>query len=115
MTGHTRQLRVRLLAIGIWILLLASIARWPFTAGGVGAITTAIALAPLLLPLPGLMRGKRRTLQWSPLTLAPALAMALTELLVNAPARAPATLSIALIFAAFATVVALLRIVQRRG
>ncbi len=115
MIARKRELRVRLLAAGVWVLLLASIAAWPFTAAGVGAITTVIALAPLLMPLPGLMRGRRRTLQWSALTLAPPLAMALTEILVNAPARAPATLSIALIFAAFATVVAALRILPRGG
>jgi uncharacterized membrane protein len=105
--------RVRRLAIGMWALLLASIVAWPFVAAGIGLTTTAFALLPLLLPLPGLIDGRRRTLQWSPLTLAPALALALTEILVNAPARMPAILTLALILAAFATIIAALRVSPR--
>ena len=113
MTVSEREVRVRRLASGVWVLLLASIAAWPFTAAGIGPITTVIALLPLLLPLPGLIRGRRRTLQWSALTLSPALALALTEILVNAPARTPATLTLAMILTAFAAVVAALRIIPR--
>jgi uncharacterized membrane protein len=112
-TRNDRAARIRRLAIGVWVLLVASIAAWPFAAARIGLITTAIALLPLFLPLPGLIDGRRRTLQWSPLTLAPALALTLTELLVNAPARGPATLTLALILAAFATIVAALRIIPR--
>lgn len=100
---------MRRLAISAWLLLIVSIAQWPFGTAGVGPVTVAIALLPLLTPLPGLFMGWRRTLQWSPLTLAPALALALTEILVNAPARGRVTLTLALIFAAFATVIAALR------
>ena len=113
MTPNERNARLRLLALGAWLLMIASIAAWPFAAAGIGFITTAIALLPLFVPLPGLIRARRRTLQWSPLTLAPALALALTEILVNAPARIPATLSLALIFAAFAIIVAALRAIPR--
>ena len=77
---------------------------------------TAAALLSLLsleLVLPGLVRGRRRTLQWSPLTLAPALALALTEILVNASARTCVTLTLALILAAFATILAALHISPR--
>lgn len=113
MTSIVRAARVRRLAIGVWVLLVASIAAWPFAAAGIGLITTALALLPLFLPLAGLIHGRRRTLQWSPLTLAPALALTLTELLVNAPARMPATLTLALILAAFAIIIAALRISPR--
>lgn len=104
---------MRRLAIGIWVLLVASIAAWPFAAAGIGPATTAIALLPLFLPLPGLIHGRRRTLQWSPLTMAPALALALTEILVNAPARMAAILTLALILAAFAIIIAALRVNPR--
>lgn len=103
-----RARRARQLALWLWALLIASVAAWPFAGAGIGPVTTAIALLPLLLPLPGLMRGRRRMLQWSPLTLAPALALALTELLTGA--RGPATLTLALIFAAFAAGIAALRV-----
>ena len=113
MISSKREARVRQLAFGAWVLLIASIAAWPFAAAGIGLTTTAIALLPLFLPLPGLIHGRRRTLQWSPLTLAPALALAPTEILVNAPARVPATLTLALIIVAFAIIVAALRIIPR--
>ncbi len=90
-----RARRARLATLWIWALLIVSVAAWPLAAAGVGRVVTAIALLPLVLPVPGLVRGSRRTLQWSPLTLAPALALALTELLVNAPARVPMTLTFA--------------------
>lgn len=104
-----RAALVRRLATAVWLLLIASIAIWPFGTAGIGPVTAAIALLPLLMPLPGLFMGWRRTLQWSPLTLAPALALALTEILVNAPARKLVTLTLALIFAAFAMLIAALR------
>lgn len=100
---------MRRLATAAWLLLIASIASWPFGAAGIGPVTAVIALLPLLMPLPGLVMGWRRTLQWSPLMLAPALALALTEILVNAPARRLVTLTLVLIFAAFAMLIAALR------
>ena len=110
MTTVEPAARVRRLAIGMWALLAASIVSWPFVADGIGLTTTALALLPLFLPLPGLIVGRRRTLQWSPLTLVPALALALTEILVNPPARMAAILTLALILAAFATIIAALRV-----
>ena len=115
MTLNDRDARLCRLALGAWLLLIASIVAWPLAEAGIGIITTAIALLPLLLPLPGLVRARRRTLKWSSLTLAPALALALTEILVNAPARVPATLTLALIFAAFAIIVAALRAIPRNS
>ncbi len=104
-----RARRARLLALTLWTLLLAFVAAWPLAGAGIGPVTTAMALAPLLLPLPGLVSGRRRTLQWSPLTLAPVLALALTELLANARARIVAAVSLALILAAFAAAIGALR------
>ena len=115
MTINERDARLRRLTLGAWLSLIASIAAWSFTLTGIGPLTTAIALLPLLLPLAGLVRARRRTLQWAPLTLAPAIALALTEILLNAPARLPATLTLALIFAAFAIIVAALRRNPRGG
>ena len=112
MTVDVSEARLRRLAPVAWLLLIASIAAWPFTRSGIGLITTSVALLPLLLPLPGLIRARIRILRWSSLTLAPALALALTEILVNAPARMPATLTLALIFAAFAIIVAALRAIR---
>lgn len=96
-------------ALAVWLALLISVACWPLGDGGIGPLTTALALLPLLAPLPGVARGMQRTLRWAPLTLAPPLALALTEILVNPAARARASVSLALILAAFAAVIAALR------
>jgi uncharacterized membrane protein len=97
------------IALGIWLLLAASVAAWPFGDAGIARLTTAIACLPLLLPLPGLARASTRALRAAPLALAPALALAITEILVNPPARSWAGLSLALAFGAFAAILAALR------
>lgn len=102
-------LSLRQVAFAVWLALLISIACWPLGAGGIGPLTTALAFLPLLAPMPGMARGTRRTLRWAPLTLAPSLALALTEILVNPAARTRASVSLALILAAFAAVIATLR------
>jgi uncharacterized membrane protein len=96
-------------AIAAWLALLLSVLCWPLGPSAVGWPITAIAFMPLLLPLPGLVRGTRRTQSWAPLALAPVLAMALTEVLVNPAARLRVTLTLALILAAFAATLAALR------
>ena len=96
-------------AIAAWLALLLSVLCWPLGLSAVGWPITAFAFLPLLLPLPGLVRGTRRTHSWAPLALAPALAMALTEVLVNPAVRLRVTLTLALILAAFAAVLAALR------
>jgi len=105
-----RARTVRRLAIGAWILLVASVACWPFIdASGIGIVTASIALLPLLLPIPGILRGSRRAWRFAALTLAPALALAVTEFLVNAPSRPWTGTTLALILLAFAGLVAALR------
>jgi uncharacterized membrane protein len=64
---------------------------------------------PLLLPLPGLVRGTRRTQSWAPLALAPVLAMALTEVMVNPAVRLRVAFTLALILTAFAAILCALR------
>jgi len=99
----------RRIALAAWLLLAGSIAAWPFAGLGFGRLSSAFAFLPLLIPLPGLARGSRKALRAAPMALAPALAIALTEILVNAPARPLAALTLGLILAAFAAIVAALR------
>jgi uncharacterized membrane protein len=89
-----------------WIALLASVAVWPLVPPATGPELTLIAGLPLLLPLPGILRGARTTLRWAPLTLAPALAIALMEIVASRGARFAAAWTLALILAAFAAVIA---------
>ena len=100
-------------ALAAWLLLAASIAWWTLADVGIGRITALVAGLPLLLPLPGLLRGSRRALRAAPMALAPVLALAITEVLVNPAARVSAAFSLALVLAAFAGIVAALRTAPR--
>lgn len=111
MSAHA--VRVARLALAAWVLLAASIAAWPFAGAGIGGITATLAFLPLLLPLPGIVRGSRRAYRAAPMALAPALALAVTETLVNPPARPLAGASLALVLVAFAAIVAALRTMPR--
>lgn len=96
-------------ALAVWLVLAVSVALWPLPAVGIGSIAALIAGLPLLFPLPGLVRGTRRALRAAPMALAPALALSITECLVNPQARIAAGATLALAFAAFAAVLAALR------
>lgn len=106
---NNRARIARGLAISAWLLLAASVAAWPFVGAGIGRFATLVAFLPLLLPLRGIARGARRSLRFAPMTLAPALALAVTELLVNPAARPWAGATLALVFFAFAGILAALR------
>jgi len=95
--------------LAVWLSLLVSVACWPLGDAAIGWLTTALAGLPLVAPIGGMTRGARQTLRWAPLTLTPSLALALTEILVNPAARMRASVSLALILAAFAAIVATLR------
>jgi uncharacterized membrane protein len=103
-----RAVVLRRVAVATWLLLVLSVASWPLGAG-IGRVAWALALVPLLLPLPWIVAGSVRALRAASLALAPLLAVAVTEYLVNAPARSWAGISLALAFAAFATIVAAIR------
>lgn len=100
-------------AVVAWLAIAASVACWPIGASGIGWPTTVLAFLPLLLPLAGIARGSRRAYRVAPMTLAPALALAVTEFLVNEPARLRTGASLALILVAFASLVAALRTAPR--
>jgi uncharacterized membrane protein len=107
---RVRARTVQRLASGAWILLAASVACWPLPAtSGIGVATTLIALVPLLFPIAGILRGSRRAWRLAALTLAPVLALAVTEFLINAPSRAWTGTTLALILLAFAGLVAALK------
>lgn len=106
-----RSGRTRRAALLAWLALITSVACWPL--GGSGAAFAALAGLPLLLPVAGLARGTPRTLRWAPLTQAPALALALTEVLANPAARIAASLTLALLLLAFAAVIAAQRSAAR--
>ena len=110
---NARAARARRFVLAAWILLAACVAAWPFAGAGIGWITATLSFFPLLLPLPGIFRSSRKAMRAAPMALAPVLALAITESLVNPAARAIAGASLALVLVAFAGIVAALRTAPR--
>jgi uncharacterized membrane protein len=99
--------KVRRATISLWVAVAASLLCW-YTAG-YPWLLCVVAAAPLLAPLPGLVRGRRYTYAWASLFAMPYAAFAVTELLVNPAARAVGSLSLLLVFAWFCSMVLYLR------
>jgi uncharacterized membrane protein len=99
--------KARLLTIWLWLAVALSLLSWI----GVGYPwpICAVAVLPLLAPLPGLVNGRRYTYAWATLFAIPYLMFALTELLVNPKARWMASLSLLLVFSWFCTMILYLR------
>ena len=106
-----RAERARLAVLAIWALLAATLLAWYLGTLPRAAAVVAIVLtvAPLAAPLPGIVARRTRSYRWAPLTLAPAMIWALTEMVANAEARPFAIAAGALAFAGLAAVVAWLR------
>lgn len=107
--------RARGAVLMLWLLLSLTLVAWHLQGPGATAAAVAALLTagPLLLPLPGLLRGNPRTYRWAALTLAPALAWSLTELAANPAARWPATAAALLSVSSLAALVAALRATLR--
>jgi uncharacterized membrane protein len=73
------------------------------------ALWTAAMLVPVLITLPGLLRGRRRTHAWATLCVAPYFIYGVTEVVANPAARLPAAL---ILFASLAWFVALVRFLR---
>jgi len=108
-----RVLARRLVLASLLLLAAASIAcvivGW---SGTPSAILAAALIPPLLLPLPGIARGDRRTHAWATLCVVPAFVYGLTEVVANPGTRplAAAVLSASLLL--FFSLVAYLRVTR---
>jgi len=113
-TGAAHR-RARGLTLLVWAGLIVLLLAWHAAPGraGLGSIVLAIVALPLLAPLPGLWRGRRRSYRWAPLTLAPSLAWSLTEILANPASRGFAIGAALLSFLSLAAIVASLRSMPR--
>ena len=92
-------------------LLLGSLAATALAAEGrhVGAVLALALALPLLLPLPGLLKSRRRTFAWTALCLLPGLLYALTELVANPSVRPLASIALLATLWVFVALVAHLR------
>jgi uncharacterized membrane protein len=101
----------RLTAV-LWAAVGLSLLGW-VTAGYAWQLCV-LAVAPLLAPLDGLLRGRRYTYAWATLIAAPYLAFATTELMINPAARWVAALSLLLVIAWFCAMVLFLKASRAR-
>lgn len=116
MTRGVRYTRARAATLATWSLLLLTLGTWHLAAPAAVAVGLAVlTILPLLAALPGLWRGRRRTYRWASLTLAPAMAWSLTEIVANPADRLIAMAAATLAFAALAALVATLRTMPPAG
>lgn len=94
--------------LGASVVLAASYsATWPR-----GALLALALLLPLVLPLPGLLRGDRRTHGWATLCVTPCLIYGITETIANPGTRAVTGAVLLLSLAFFVALVAYLRVTR---
>jgi uncharacterized membrane protein len=98
---------VRSLTLWLWTAVVLSLLAWMMV--GYPWPICLLAALPLLVPLNGLLRGRRHTYAWATLFAIPYLVFALTELLVNPAARWVAGMSLLLVFGWFCTMILFLR------
>ena len=98
---------VRSLTLWLWTAVVLSLLAWMMV--GYPWPICLLAALPLLVPLNGLLRGRRHTYAWATLFAIPYLAFTVTELLVNPQARWVAAMSLLLVFAWFCTMILFLR------
>ena len=107
-----RLRRARALALATAAVLAACVAAaslrsapWPANLGW-----TIALLLPLAAPLPGIVRGIRRTYAWATLCVAPYFVYGITEVIANPAVRGAAGAILFASFAWFVTLVAYLRL-----
>lgn len=101
--------RARSAVLGLLALLAAALLAWQRTPLAAGSLVPLLWLVPLLLPLPGLLRGKRYTYAWSTLLVIGYIALALTEIVADPRARLVPALILFVAFALFVALVTYLR------
>lgn len=109
MSGRTLA---RLLCANVTALLIV-VAAWSASEPRRSGLTL-LAVAPLLLPLPGLWRGSRYTAAWASLLIIPYMLFGLVEVVANPAARFIAGLELFVSFVLFGGLLILARGRHRR-
>lgn len=107
-----RLRRARAVALGTAAVLAVCVAAaslrsapWPVNLGW-----TIALLLPVAAPIPGMVRGTRRTYAWATLCVAPYFMYGITEVIANPAVRGAAAAILFASFAWFVTLVAYLRL-----
>jgi uncharacterized membrane protein len=105
--------KLRVGASAVVALLLALLVHWMVLAPSTSRIVVCAVLAlPLAVAIPFLYSGSRRSYAWTILALAPSLVLGLTEVVANPATRSWAALALFNVIAAFALLVAYLRVTR---
>ena len=103
---------LRNLIFGLMALVAILLVVWQLHGARQHVWLLALSLAPLVIPLPGLMRGRRHTFAWCSLLTIPYMALAVTELIADPTARAIAATLLLLAFGWLVALVAYLRVTR---
>jgi uncharacterized membrane protein len=110
-TAATLAQRARAVVVTALISLIAALIAWRIGTGlSVGDVVLIVVLAtPLVIALPRLLAGHRRTYAWMTLAVTPYLIVAITEAVANPSQRVWAALCLAIAFFLFVSLIAYLR------
>ncbi|MGH8494559.1 MAG: DUF2069 domain-containing protein [Gammaproteobacteria bacterium] len=95
------------------VALMIVVALWCASGPGRSALTL-LAIAPLMLPLPGLWRGSRYTAAWASLLVIPYMLFGVVEVVADPAVRPIAGVELAVSFLLFAGLLVLARGGRRR-
>jgi uncharacterized membrane protein len=106
--------RARIAVVSTIVILIAALVAWRVRTGfSIGdAVLIAVLSLPLLIALPRLLAGHRRSYAWLSLAVTPFLVVAITEAVANPIERAWAGLCLVIAFLLFVLVIAYLRLTR---
>jgi uncharacterized membrane protein len=115
-SSNATAARARALVLGLLfalaVVVVLALLRSSDGAATSGTLLAPVLLAPLALPLRGLLRHDRRTYAWATLCLTPHFVYGLTELVANPPLRLYAAAMVLLSLALMVALVAYLRLTR---
>jgi len=113
MNPQTAKRLNRFVLLSLGVLAVSVMAAAIVTAGMPrGLWLGGLLLLPLLPPLPGLVKGRRRTFAWATLCLTPYFVYGLTESIANPDIRIAAAVVLFASLASFVALVAYLRVTR---
>lgn len=106
--------RVRIAVVSTICMLIAALVTWRVQTGFSirDAVLIAVLTLPLLIALPRLLAGHRRTYAWMSLAVTPFLIVAITEAVANPAGRVWAALCLLIAFSLFVLLIAYLRVTR---
>ena len=106
---------MRRIVLGLMALIALTLLAWQWNTASRHPWLLALSLAPLLIPLAGLVRGHRLTYAWCALLTLPYMALGVTELISNPLRRAAPAALLLLAFAWLVALIAYLRVTRGKS